>query len=212
MIVWIIYPFPIALSIRKGVPWGCKAPSYSLHFILGWFSLFPRSFWIDGLSWWALTHVQIMSSGTPVSTGRLVPLPWQYAYVWLHSQQCIPWIALGFSGTYQFRALVLGWLPFLAVNHTGCAAAHTFILSVPCIPWFSLSAWGVRAGLLQGLMPQTPHVHWLIYVNQLVLLILFLLQSLEVWVPVSPRWLPRSHGGLDETFVPWDNSYNLLKR
>ena len=143
-------------------------------------------------------------------------------FIWIRTWWYISWIALGFVRTFQLQALVIGRFPFLAGNCLGCVVAQTCSSSVPCIPRLSSSAQGVRAGLLQGLTPWTPHLHWPIDLNQPVLLLSVLLQYLEVWVSASLQVLPKrwffshykvSHSWWDHRrFVPWENSSNLLKR
>ena len=104
-------------------------------------------------------------------------------------RRCIFWIVLSFVKTSQFQALSLGWLPSLVGNRLVCLVAQTCSPYVPCIPWLSLSAQGVRSGLLQVSTPWTPHSHWSINVSLSRLLLLVIRQSWEVWVLVSLQGL-----------------------
>ena len=76
----IISPFPIVLSIRRGVPRGLRAPSSSLHSPQGRFCLSPH-IWRKGVeSWWVRNPAQTLLAGPLVGKGILVPPPWKYAF------------------------------------------------------------------------------------------------------------------------------------
>ena len=131
------------------------------------------------VSWYTSWYRKTGSTALTIWFSRLCP------------QRCIYETALGFVGTFQFRALVLGCSPCSVGSHLGCAAAQTRILYVPYNPRPSSSAQGVRVVLLRCSTPQTPHSHWSIYVYWSVLLFLVLRRYLEGWASGSPQGLPR---------------------
>ena len=131
--------------------------------------------------------VQILETGPLVGTVILVSPLWRYDFLGLCPRQCIFWIALGSIKTFQLRAISLEWFPPLVGNCLGCAVAQARSSFVPFIPLMLSSAWGVRAGLLWGLTPPTPHFHWLIDIDRSVLLLSVLYQYLG-WLMLGSPW------------------------
>ena len=137
------------------------------------------------------TPVQNLWVDPPVGIGRLVPPPWWYNFSWLGPRQYIFETALGFVGTFQFRALVIGHSPCSVGSCLGFAVEKMRILSVPCTPRPSSSAQGVHVSLLRGSTPRTPHSHLSINVSWSILLLLVLWRSLEGWESGNPRGIPQ---------------------
>ena len=136
------------------------------------------------------TIVRTLWADPTVGIVILVPPPWRSASSKLRPRPCTCETALGFVGTFQFWALVIGRSPCSVGSHLGCAEAHTRILYVPFTSRPSLSARGVHVCLLRGSTPQTPNSHWSINEYQSVLLLSVLRWSLEGWASGNPRGLP----------------------
>ena len=152
--------FPPFLTVQLfgiGVHRGRMAPSSWLCFPWGRFRWLPCSCKIYAAAWLARTPVQNLWVDIPVRIRILVPSPWRSTFSRLRPRRCIFETVLGFVGKLQFRALVLGRSPCSVVSRLGCAEAQTWILSIPCTPWNSLSAWDVCVGHFQGSTLCTPH-------------------------------------------------------
>ena len=157
------------------------APSSWLNFPRGWFRQFPCIWQTYAAAWLVRTPGQNLWVDPPVGVVILVPSPWRSNFSRLCPRRCIFETALGFVRNFQFRALVLGRSLCSVGSRMGCAVAQMRILSVPCTPWSSFLALGVRAVLLQGSTPRTPHSHLLIDVSRSNLLLLVLRRTLEGW-------------------------------
>ena len=108
--------FIVDQLIGIGVPQGRMAPISLLSFPPSQFCLSPSSRWRENWSFVLRSTVWILSNGTPVGTGRLVVLSWQYAFYWsVHasasSEKClffrnhpVP------SASYLLVPIVVRWL------------------------------------------------------------------------------------------------------
>ena len=158
----------------------------------------------------------------PVGIGRLVPPPWRSSFSRLCPWRCIFETALGFVGTFQFWALVLGRSPYSVgklprlwggTNANPVCSVYSFSIIVsmrcPCRPPPRFDATDSAFPLINLCISINPYLVGtpLIFGRMGVGKYARTPSMLIVAPAISSRTLLVIDGG----FVTWDNLSNLLK-